>query len=118
MIAGLGALLIRRSTAGRLMRPRYFGGGAVDAVLPTRDMVVARPGAAMFQPGTPAFLEFVAALHGFKLLTRIGGLQVCGWQVCEVRGHHRMRCRVPAQHAGVLAASGVFAQLLAALMPL
>jgi hypothetical protein len=56
---------MQRSTAGRLLRPRYFGGGAADAVLPTRDTFVAWPNAAVLQPGTPKIHE----LFGLMLLS-------------------------------------------------
>uniref|UniRef100_A0A3P9K1V6 Molybdenum cofactor sulfurase n=1 Tax=Oryzias latipes TaxID=8090 RepID=A0A3P9K1V6_ORYLA len=70
---GLGALLVRNSTAGSL-RKTYFGGGTAAAYLTSEDYYVEAANISdRFEDGTISFLDIVALNHGFESLYRIAG---------------------------------------------
>ncbi|XP_024153562.1 molybdenum cofactor sulfurase [Oryzias melastigma] len=70
---GLGALLVRNSTAGRLKKT-YFGGGTAAAYLTSEDYYVEAANVSdRFEDGTISFLDIVALNHGFESLYRITG---------------------------------------------
>ena len=80
---GLGALFVRRSAIGTLMRendrPRYFGGGSVDVVLPGLDFKVSRQQPSLLaslQNGTVHYRGVVSLIYGFNELQSLGGMAV------------------------------------------
>jgi selenocysteine lyase/cysteine desulfurase len=68
---GLGALVVRRDTLGRLRRP-WFAGGTVEYVSVQNDRHSLLPGALGFEDGTPHFLGVASLPAGFELLSDIG----------------------------------------------
>jgi molybdenum cofactor sulfurtransferase len=78
---GLGVLFIRRSAISTLMRnddrPRYFGGGSVDVVLPSIDFKVSRQQPSLLaslKNGTIHFRGIVSLVEGFNELESLGGM--------------------------------------------
>jgi len=68
---GIGALIARRDSLGRLRRPS-FSGGVVDFVSVQNDMYQLAEGARAFEDGTPDFLGICAVTHGLAFLQRVG----------------------------------------------
>ncbi|GLH12513.1 Molybdenum cofactor sulfurase 1 [Gryllus bimaculatus] len=70
---GLGALLVRNSSAHTLKR-NYFGGGTVQISLSTEMFYVPRYSISeRFEDGTVSFLSIVALRHGFDTLQSLTG---------------------------------------------
>ncbi|XP_062591879.1 molybdenum cofactor sulfurase-like [Saccostrea cucullata] len=70
---GLGALLVKNSSAS-LLKKTYFGGGTVSASSATEMFHVFRPNLAdRFEDGTIPFLDIIAVRHGLDALKKIGG---------------------------------------------
>ena len=76
---GLGALFVRRSGTDCLLqtsRHQYFGGGSVDAVLPSVDFRVPKSeGLSSLSNGTVHFRGIAALRCGFEELRRLGGME-------------------------------------------
>jgi molybdenum cofactor sulfurtransferase len=78
---GLGCLFVKRSSIGILMESTthmYFGGGSVDAVLPTLDFVSPRSEPtplASLSNGTSHFRGIASLINGFDELGRLGGME-------------------------------------------
>jgi len=70
---GLGALLVHRN-AMKDLKPRYFGGGTVDFLLPERNMIAFKDSVARFENGTLSFLSIPAAVFGFAWLEKTHGI--------------------------------------------
>ncbi|XP_026755400.2 molybdenum cofactor sulfurase [Galleria mellonella] len=69
---GLGALLIKNSSANVLNQKKYFGGGTVDIVLSSEDFHVKRKILhERFEDGTLPFLSIIALKHCFDALTKL-----------------------------------------------
>ncbi|KAM3967146.1 molybdenum cofactor sulfurase [Aphomia sociella] len=69
---GLGALLIKNSSADVLNRKKYFGGGTVDIVLSSEDYHVKRKILhERFEDGTLPFLSIIALKHCFDTMTKL-----------------------------------------------
>uniref|UniRef100_A0A1B6ED13 MOSC domain-containing protein n=1 Tax=Clastoptera arizonana TaxID=38151 RepID=A0A1B6ED13_9HEMI len=69
---GLGALLVRNSSAYTLQK-KYFGGGTVEVALPSKKVHVLRKNLhERFEDGTINFLSIVALNHGLNSLKRLG----------------------------------------------
>ncbi|XP_061178018.1 molybdenum cofactor sulfurase-like [Saccostrea echinata] len=69
---GLGALLVKNSSAS-LLKKTYFGGGTVAASSATEMFRVFRPNLAdRFEDGTIPFLDIIAVRHGLDALKKIG----------------------------------------------
>ncbi|XP_044071197.1 molybdenum cofactor sulfurase [Siniperca chuatsi] len=70
---GLGALLVRNDTAGKLKKT-YFGGGTAAAYLSGEDYYVHAANISdRFEDGTVSFLDIIAVNHSFEALYRITG---------------------------------------------
>lgn len=70
---GLGALLIRRSSADCLSK-RYFGGGTVEVMLPGDNFQVFRDRLeSRLENGTVSYLDIMAVIHGFDSMHRLAG---------------------------------------------
>ncbi|KAJ2952233.1 hypothetical protein O0L34_g4509 [Tuta absoluta] len=66
---GLGALLVKNTSAHVLSQKRYFGGGTVDVVLSGEDFNVRRQNLCeRFEDGTQAFLAILALKHCFDTM--------------------------------------------------
>jgi molybdenum cofactor sulfurtransferase len=79
---GLGALFVKRNKVDLLKssrnKPRYFGGGSVDVVLPGKDLMVARSEPSLLaslKNGTIHFRGIASLIHGFRELDRVGGME-------------------------------------------
>eukprot|EP00550_Attheya_septentrionalis_P003912 CAMPEP_0198286618 /NCGR_PEP_ID=MMETSP1449-20131203/5658_1 /TAXON_ID=420275 /ORGANISM="Attheya septentrionalis, Strain CCMP2084" /LENGTH=953 /DNA_ID=CAMNT_0043984403 /DNA_START=139 /DNA_END=3000 /DNA_ORIENTATION=+ len=80
---GLGALFVKRNKVDLLKllshnKPRYFGGGSVDVVLPGKDFMVARSEPSLLaslKNGTIHFRGIASLIHGFRELDRVGGME-------------------------------------------
>ncbi len=68
---GVGALLARRESLGRLRRP-WFSGGTVEWVTVGTGRRSLLPTAEAFEDGTPNFLDIAAVSAGLDLLRRVG----------------------------------------------
>lgn len=69
---GVGALLVRNDTAGKLQK-KYFGGGTVAASVADVDFVQKRKNVEQWlEDGTVPFLGIVALQHGFATVNKIG----------------------------------------------
>lgn len=68
---GVGALVARRESLGRLRRP-WFAGGTVEFASVQNDLHQLRRGAEGFHDGTPNFLALAAIPRGLALLAEIG----------------------------------------------
>ncbi|CAH0407300.1 unnamed protein product [Chilo suppressalis] len=69
---GLGALLVKNSSADVLTEKRYFGGGTVDIVLSNEDYHVKRElFHERFEDGTLPFLSIIALKHCFDVLHQL-----------------------------------------------
>ncbi|KAL1140184.1 hypothetical protein AAG570_000116, partial [Ranatra chinensis] len=70
---GLGALLVRNSSAG-LLRKRYYGGGTVLIALSSHMFHVPRPLLhERLEDGTINFLSVIALQHGFNVFEKLVG---------------------------------------------
>ena len=105
---GVGALLIRRSAAGKLKRP-WFAGGTVNFASVQRQAHVLAPNEAAFEDGTLNYLSVPAVEIGLRHLQSIGmetiGERVrclTGWLLEELlglshdNGRHVVRIYGPA----------------------
>ena len=98
---GLGALFVKRSVTNVLMGNQtektslecYFGGGAVDAVLPRVNFAVSRSSPtplASLANGTIHFRGIASLLYGFDEIDRIGGMslvrddEICSFLLCHI----------------------------------
>ncbi|XP_063377111.1 molybdenum cofactor sulfurase isoform X2 [Cydia fagiglandana] len=69
---GLGALLVKNSSANVLNDKQYFGGGTVDIVLSTEDFHMKRTVLhERFEDGTVNFLSILALKHCFDTMQRL-----------------------------------------------
>lgn len=68
---GVGALVVRRESLGRLRRP-WFAGGTVEFASVQNDLHRLRHGADGFHDGTPNFLALSAIPRGLALIADIG----------------------------------------------
>ncbi|XP_059046054.1 molybdenum cofactor sulfurase [Achroia grisella] len=85
---GLGALLIRNSSADVLNHKKYFGGGTVDIVLSSEDFHVKRKTLhERFEDGTLPFLSIVALKHCFDAMTKLIP-KVINNDIMETISHH------------------------------
>ncbi|XP_063226583.1 molybdenum cofactor sulfurase 3 [Bacillus rossius redtenbacheri] len=70
---GLGALLVR-NTSANVLRKKYFGGGTVLIALSCENFHVPRPLLSdRFEDGTIPFLSIASVQHGFDTLKRLVG---------------------------------------------
>lgn len=70
---GIGALLVRNSSAWVLER-RYFGGGTVAASTARQRFCALRPNISeRFEDGTLPYLDIIALRHGFDTLENLAG---------------------------------------------
>ncbi|XP_041970861.1 molybdenum cofactor sulfurase [Aricia agestis] len=66
---GLGALLVKNSSANLLSQKKYFGGGTVDIVLSTEDFHIKRQTLhERFEDGTIPFLSVILLKHCFDTI--------------------------------------------------
>ena len=68
---GVGALVARKSSMGRLERP-WFAGGTVEYVSIQHGTHLLRAGAEAFEDGTPAFLSIAALSDGLDYMDTVG----------------------------------------------
>lgn len=76
---GLGALLAKKS-ALKALRKGYYGGGTVQSILASQNLVIPRgmaqgnehQSAARFADGTQSFLSIISLRHGFDQLEKLG----------------------------------------------
>jgi molybdenum cofactor sulfurtransferase len=68
---GVGALIARRDSIGKLERP-WFSGGTILAAFVQREWYQSAPGPAHFEDGTLDFLNLPAVEIGLRFLERVG----------------------------------------------
>ena len=69
---GLGAMIVRRDALAEL-KPRYFGGGTVDFLVPEVEIYDFKGGVTRFERGTLPYMSVPPALVGFSWLQRSYG---------------------------------------------
>lgn len=75
---GLGALLVKKSTL-KVLRKDYYGGGTVQSILASQNLVIPRgmakgdehQSAVRFADGTQSFLSILSLRHGFDRLEKL-----------------------------------------------
>ena len=80
---GLGCLLVKRSIVSTWLgqpteQARYYGGGAVDLVLPRRHLMLPRSAPSLLaslQSGTVHFRGIVELPYGFDVIEQLGGMK-------------------------------------------
>ena len=74
---GVGALVARRESLARLIRP-WFAGGTVEyaSVQHGTHLLIGRDGAG-FEDGTPAFIDIAAVADGLSFIEEIGVEDIC-----------------------------------------
>ncbi|KAL0246059.1 hypothetical protein GEMRC1_007275 [Eukaryota sp. GEM-RC1] len=75
---GLGALIAKKSSIGDV-NPKYFGGGAVAAVLPNQDWEVRRSqDHSRLEFGTISFTDIISLTEGFNFMKNLGMANIAG----------------------------------------
>ncbi|XP_048728647.2 molybdenum cofactor sulfurase-like isoform X2 [Ostrea edulis] len=93
---GLGALLVKNSSAP-LLKKTYFGGGTVSASSATEMFHILRSNLAdRFEDGTIPFLDIIAVRHGLDALRKIGGgmERISGHTFCIAKYFHHKLSRL------------------------
>ncbi|XP_034829834.1 molybdenum cofactor sulfurase [Maniola hyperantus] len=86
--SGLGALLVKNSSADILKEKKYFGGGTVDIVLSSEDFHVKRKSLhERFEDGTLPFLSIIALKHCFNVMSCLIP-KVINSDIMDTLSHH------------------------------
>ena len=84
---GLGALLVRKSSAPILHKIYYGGGSVLQTVTSTGDHRLPSDLARRFEDGTPNFLGISSLRFGFESLREVGGLSAIERHTEHVRSY-------------------------------
>lgn len=84
---GLGALLVRKSSAPILHKIYYGGGSVLQTVTSTGDHRLPSDLARRFEDGTPNFLGISSLRFGFESLREVGGLSAIERHTDHVRSY-------------------------------
>lgn len=106
---GLGALIIKRTVWNELLSRNenmYFGGGSVDAIVPSEDFLVPRNNLHRLVNGTVHYRGIAELKHGFDELEKVGGsdkiLLHTRCLACEMVNRLRLLCHPGGKQAVII----------------